>query len=398
MAQSELSALEGSVRLLGLASGSLGIDSQSRARGRWNAALTFNPNNKEKGQLKSMAAEITSRQFGPEHRLYTLTNGDLQVQVTNYGATLVSVHTPDTEGNLANIILGFDNIDGYLGNHPYFGSIVGPCANRIGHASFVLDCTEYKIEPNDGPHLLHSGKEGFSRKTWHAERRGGSEPHLLLSLETKPGEGGFPGSMSVCVKYTLRENELEITYQAETRGPTVCSLTSHPYWNLHGAGQGDILDHLLEVFADCYTPTDELLIPTGQVLGVHDTALDFTRPKLIRVNMFAREAIPGGGYDHNLVLRGGVDGAIAKAAVLSDRSNGRKMEIWTTQPALQLYTGHGLDGSLRGAAGPFVKYGGVCLEAQHYPDAVNHEHFPSAILRPGDDYLHTTIHKFSVVR
>jgi aldose 1-epimerase len=346
-----------------------------------------------------MDAEIKARRFGSEHWLYTLTNGELQAQVTDYGATLVSVSTPDAEGRIANIVLGFDKIDGYLGDHPYFGSIVGPCANRIGHASFVLDGTEYNLAPNNGPHLLHGGSAAFSRKTWHAERRStGGSPSLQLTLETKSGDGGFPGSMLVVVTYALTEHELVITYQAETDAPTVCNLTNHPYWNLKGAGQGNILEHVLQIFADCYTPTDEALIPTGQILGVHGTGLDFTVPRLIQANMFTDEAVGGGGYDVNFGLRGGVDGAIAQAAILRERTSGRQLEIWTTQPGLQLYSGNGLDGTLSGATGPFVKHGGVCLETQHYPDALNHENFPGIILRPGESYQHTTTYKFSVVR
>jgi aldose 1-epimerase len=345
-----------------------------------------------------MEQSCTPRSFGADGTLYTLTHGVLKVQVTTYGATLVSVHTPDREGEVANIIIGFDNFAAYQGNHPYFGAIVGPCANRIGQASFVLDGKEYKIEPNDGQHALHGGSVGFSRRHWHAERRPNERgPSVTMTLETMEGEGGFPGSVLVSVTYTLTEDALAIEYSGETTKPTVLNLSSHPYWNLRGAGHGDILDHILQISADCYTPTNQFLIPTGQILGVHETALDFTRPRTICSRMYASEAIAGGGYDHNFVLRGGIDGAMAPAAVLHERKTGRQMEIWTTQPGLQLYTGGGLDGSLRGTDGPFVKYGGVCLETQHWPDAVNHENFGSVILRPGESYRQSTLHKFSVV-
>jgi aldose 1-epimerase len=344
-----------------------------------------------------MEPGIKSQFFGSQHTLYTLTHGELQVQVTDYGATLVSVYTPDSEGRLANIVLGFDNIEGYLGNHPYLGSIVGPYANRIGHSSFVIDGTEYKIEPNDGTHLLHSGGAGFSRRKWHGERSRGGNPSVTFTLETNRGEGGFPGSMLVTVTYTLTENELEIAYRAETDEATPCNLTSHPYWNLKGAGQGNILEHVLQIFGDCYTPTDEALIPTGQILGVQGTGLNFTQPRLIQASMFSDEGVAVGGYDVNFVLRGGADGDIAQAAILRERTSGRQLEIWTTQPGLQLYTGHGLDGTLSGANRTFPKYGGVCLEAQNWPDAVNHDNFPNAILRSGEPYQHTTLHRFSVV-
>jgi aldose 1-epimerase len=345
-----------------------------------------------------MSNGITTERYGSNNRLYTLTYGNLKAQVTDYGATLVSLYAPDREGQLANVVLGFPSLDGYLGEHPYFGAIVGPCANRIGNASFTLDGAQYKLEPNNGPHLLHGGAGAFSRKTWHAQRlpRDG-EPCLQLTVETHDGDGGFPGSLMVTATYTLRENELLIEYEAFAFDPTVCSLTSHPYWNLKGAGNGTILEHVLQIFADCFTPADDSLIPTGEILGVHGTGLDFTNGRLIQHNMFATGSVPGGGYDVNFVLRGGVNGALVQAAILRERTSGRQLEIWTTKPGLQLYTGNGLDGTLSGTEGPFIKHGGVCLEAQFYPDALNHLNFPNVVLRPGSSYKHATSHRFSVV-
>jgi len=345
-----------------------------------------------------MSAEKESFGQTPDGRevdLYTLTNTNgLRAKITNYGAILVSLEVPDRDGNIADITLGFDALDGYLKEHPYFGAIVGRYANRIGKGRFVLDGVEYKLATNNGENHLHGGIKGFDKVVWKAEDvRAESQKALVkMSYISEDGEEGYPGNMACTVTYTLtKDNELKISYEAETDKTTVVNLTNHSYWNLAGQGTGDILGHELMLNADKYTPVDEGLIPTGEIRSVKDTPMDFTLP----MSIGSRIKQVGDGYDHNYVLNRGGD-TLALAARVYEPTSGRVMEIYTTEPGVQLYTGNFLDGSLTGKAGKvYKKHYAFCLETQHFPDSPNKPNFPSAVLLPGQKYTSVTVYKFS---
>lgn len=331
---------------------------------------------------------------GTEIELFTLTNGKgLRVRIMTYGATVVSLETPDRAGRTADIVLGFDTLEGYLGVNPYFGSIVGRYANRIAKGRFSLDGITYKLATNNGENHLHGGIRGFDKVVWKAEpvRETGSVG-VRLSYLSRDGEEGYPGNLSVTVVYTLTEaDELKINYEAITDKPTPVNLTNHSYFNLAGQGEGDILEHELMINADAYTPVDEGLIPTGEILPVKDTPMDFTVLKAIG----ARIAEVKGGYDHNFVLRGG-GGRLELAAEVYGPSTGRFLEIDTTEPGIQFYTGNFLDGTITGKGGKVYKqHYGFCLETQHFPDSPNQPGFPSTILRPGEKFTSLTVYRFS---
>jgi aldose 1-epimerase len=330
--------------------------------------------------------------------IYTLKNkAGLEARVMTYGATLVSLKVPDRGGAFADVNLGFDTLAGYLGTHPYFGVIVGRYANRIAKARFTLDGVEYSLAPNNNGNTLHGGLRGFDKVVWTAEALQVADGvGLRLTYLSKDGEEGYPGTLAVTVVYMLTEaNELRISYEAATDKKTPVNLTNHAYWNLKGEGNGDILGHVLRLEADRITAVDSAvnLIPTGEILPVAGTPFDFTSPHAIG----ERIAQVAGGYDHNFVLKSG-GGTLGLAARVEEPGSGRVLEIWTDQPAIQLYTGNFLDGTVIGKSGKaYQKHYGLCLETQHFPDSPNHPNFPSTILEPGRTYRTTTVHKFSVM-
>ncbi len=323
--------------------------------------------------------------------LYTLTNSSgLIAKITTYGALVTELHTPDKTGRLQSVVLGFDNLRQYLDGHPYFGATCGRVANRIANGRFTLDGIQYTLAQNNGANHLHGGLKGFDKVVWNASPlRQETGPAVEFTYLSPDGEEGYPGNLSVSVIFSLtRDNGLKIEYSATTDKPTPVNLTNHCYFNLAGAGNGDILDHELMIAADGYTPVDDTLIPTGEITPVENTPMDFTSPQPIgsRINQ-----VPG-GYDHNYVLRGG--GAPALAGRARSPKSGRTMEVWTTEPGMQLYTGNFLDGTLTGLGGTYGKHAGFCLETQHFPDSINKPNFPSVNLLPSQTYKTTTLYKF----
>ena len=348
---------------------------------------------------------ITQERFGVledgrEVMLCTLTNDHgLLAKVSCFGATLTELHAPDRHGRNGDVVLGFDNLQNYLAGHPYFGTTTGRVANRIAHGRFTLQGTDYSLAINNPPNHLHGGLVGLDKRLWDAESisesgAAGVRFHYLSA----DGEEGYPGNLSLWVTYTLTNgNELRIDYRAETDRATPVNLTNHSYFNLADGGHSPILDHVLEINADRFTPVDATSIPTGEIKPVEGTVMDFRRPLRIGSRAEAWEGEPG-GYDHNYVLNKTAPGSLDFAARLSDPASGRVLEISTTEPGIQFYTGNYLDGSLRGKHGHrYGKRHGLCLETQHFPDAVNHPNFPSILLHTGETYTHTTVHKFGVV-
>jgi len=326
--------------------------------------------------------------------LYTLTNANgLRARITNYGGILVSLEVPDRTGNLADITLGFDTLDGYLKGHPYFGATVGRYANRIGNAKFTLNSVEYKLAANNGPNHLHGGIKGFDKVVWKAKEVKTNElVAVKMTYLSKDGEEGYPGNLACTVTYALtKDDELKISYEAESDKTTIVNLTNHSYWNLAGQGNGDILGHELMLNADKYTPVDEGLIPTGELRSVKGTVMDFTEATAVGSRI---KQVDIGGYDHNYVLNSG-GGTLALAARVYEPTTGRVMEITTTEPGVQFYTGNFLDGSITGKGGKvYNKHYGFCLETQHFPDSPNRRHFPSVVLKLGEKYTSLTVHKF----
>lgn len=333
---------------------------------------------------------------------YTLINANnVIVRCTDYGGIITEIRVPDKNGRFADVVLGFDKFDDYLKDHPYFGANVGRCANRIAKAVFSLNGKEYKLAANNGPHHLHGGRQGFDKKLWRAEPFVHNVgPGIQFSYVSPAGEEGYPGRLSVTVRYTLTDNnELVIDYRATTDTPTLCNLAHHSYFNLAGHDQGDIRDHVAYFPAQHYTPTDGSLIPTGHISPVRDTPFDFTQPKPIGKDL-ARAGGQPVGYDLNFVLdKGPTERPELAARVLEPRS-GRILEVYTTEPGLQFYTGNFLDGSLTGKGGTVYKqYAGFCLEPQKYPDSIHHPDWwnkSNPILKPGEIYKQTTIYKFTV--
>jgi len=332
---------------------------------------------------------------GTEIDIYTLTNRNgLRVRIMTYGATIVSLEAPDREGKLADIVLGYDSLEGYMKVNPYFGCIVGRYANRIAGGRFVLDGITYELAKNDGKNHLHGGVKGFDKVVWTADepvRREGAVG-VKMGYLSKDGEEGYPGNLACTVIYELTDqNELKISYEATTDKPTPVNLTNHSYFNLAGQGNGDILGHGLMVNADAYTPVGEGLIPNGTITPVENTPMDFTKLKAMGAQIGQVE----GGYDINFVLRG-TQGELGLAAQVYEPTSGRVMEIDTTEPGIQFYTGNFLDGTITGKGGKVYKqHYGFCLETQHFPDSPNKLDFPSTILRPGEKYSSLTICKFS---
>lgn len=352
----------------------------------------------EETKMNESKMKITKEFFGKTTDgtpvdIYTLANSrNMEVKITNYGGIVVSLKVPDKNGTPGDVVLGFDSLDKYQQEHPYFGALIGRYANRIAKGKFTLNGTEYTLAQNNGENHLHGGIKGFDKVAWKAEPfENEKEVGLNLDYISKDGEEGYPGTLSVKVRYTLtNENELMIEYEAKTDKPTPVNLTHHSYFNLKDGGSGDILGHRMTIYADRFPPTDDALIPTGEIKNVEGTPLDFRSTKTLGERI---DSVPG-GYDHNYILTHW-DGSLQLAASVSEPASGRKMEVWTTEPAIQLYTGNFLDGSLTGKKGTvYKKHHGFCLETQHFPDSPNHPHFPSTILEPGQRYTHKTIYRF----
>jgi len=329
--------------------------------------------------------------------LYTIDNGKgLRVKIMTYGATIVSVETPDRDGKSANIALSMDSLEGYLKGVPYFGATVGRYANRIAKGKFSIDGKQYTLATNDGANHLHGGVCGFDKVVWNAEPvETDKAVGVKFSYESPDGEEGYPGKLSAQVTYSVTDdNELKMDYKATTDKKTVVNLTNHTYWNLAGGTSGDILGQVLTLNASKYLPVDQGLIPTGELKDVKDSPMDFKTPHKIG----ERIAQVKNGYDHCYILDRKDDKGLSLAARVEDPKSGRVMEIFTTEPAVQFYSGNFLDGTLKAGGKSYEKHGGFCLETQHYPDTPNHADFPPALLKPGETYEHHTVHKFSAER
>lgn len=352
----------------------------------------------------SITAAITQREFGitPQGELiteYTLVNAKgSKVKVINWGGVITECWVHDKQGKLGDVVLGFETLEPYLHNRPFFGALVGRVGNRIANAAFVLDGITYKLAANNGTNNLHAGPEGFEKKAWSAiafENESG--PGLILELTSEDGDQGFPGNLSVKVIYQLtHDNELITAFQAVTDKATPVNLTQHSYFNL--AGEGDILNHRLQIFADYFTPVDSAQIPLGELAPVADTAFDFRKPHLIgeRINRDDTQLNIGAGYDHHYVINNNAYKTLTLAARVEEDTSGRVLEMFTQEPGVQFYSGNALDGSLTGKGKTYYQRTGFCLEPQHFPDSPNQPQFPSIILRPGAEYKTRTVFKFSL--
>ncbi len=340
-------------------------------------------------------------QDGQQVDLYTLTNKNgMQVAISNFGGTIVSIKVPDKSGNIADVVLGYDDVSGYEGGKAYFGGTIGRYANRIGGAKFSLDGKTYKLPANDGPNTLHAGITGFNKHIWTARDASGPAGQALeLTYLSKDGEEGFPGNLSAKVVFTLTSsNSLKVDYSATTDKDTVINLTNHSYFNLAGQGNGDILNHELMMPASRFTPVDATLIPTGELKKVSGTPFDFTKSTRIgaRIDNDDEQLKLAKGYDHNWVLDAGLTPALHLAARAYDPQTGRVLEVSTTEPGVQFYTGNFLDGTIHGKDGKvYNRRYAFCLETQHFPDSPNHPSFPTTELKPGQKYHTTTVFKFS---
>jgi aldose 1-epimerase len=336
---------------------------------------------------------------GAAVELYTLTNAKgMQAGIITYGGTVVSLTAPDRNGKYADVVLGMDDLAGYMKATAFFGALIGRYGNRIGHAQFTLEGKTHKLPANDGPNTLHGGPAGFDKHVWSALPGSSADGETLeLTYVSKDGEEGFPGTLTTKVVYSLtNNNELKIDYTATTDKPTVVNLTNHSYFNLAGQGEGDVLTHEVMIDAARFTPVDATLIPTGELRPVAGTPFDFTKPTAVgaRIEAADEQIKFGKGYDHNWVLNKGA-GGLTKAAEVHETKSGRVMEVWTTEPALQFYTGNFLDGTLHGKGKTYVRRGALCMETQHYPDSPNQPAFPSTELKPGATYHTTTVYRFS---
>ena len=359
------------------------------------------------GQPKSQVNSRTHKRAfgktgdGKQVDLYVLSNKNgVEVDITNFGAAVVSLKVPDRHGKTDDVVLGYDDLDGYLHDKSYFGATVGRYANRIAHGKFTLNGTTYTLAKNDGENHLHGGVRGFNKVVWEAKDVSiAGAAALQLNYLSKDGEEGYPGNLSVQVTYTLtNNNELKIDYAATTDKDTVLNLTHHSYFNLAGQGKGDILQHQLLLHASRFTPVDATLIPTGEIRSVKGTPLDFASATAIgsRIGQDDEQLKLGHGYDHNFVLDGGTEGAPVLAAQVYEPSSGRVMEVWTTQPGVQFYSGNFLDDTIRGKSGStYRRRAAFCLETQHFPDSPNKPNFPSTILKPGSQFKSSTTYKFS---
>ncbi|WP_202594919.1 aldose epimerase family protein [Blastopirellula marina] len=331
---------------------------------------------------------------GQEVTLFTIKNGDLEMELINYGATIVSLKAPDKNGVLANVTVGLDDVDLYEGGHPYFGATVGRFANRIAKGKFSLDGQEYSLALNNGENTLHGGTKGFSRYVWDAQEVKEANSVGVAFTRTSPdGEEGYPGALTVTVQYLLTgDNQLVMDYAATTDAATVLNLTNHCYWNLSGVGSGKVYDHQLKLESNAYLPVSDALIPTGKEAPVKGTPMDFTTFKPVGQDLQATGGDPV-GYDHCFVL-GSQSGELALAATMKDPKSGRVMQVYTTQPGIQFYTGNFLSGLP--AEARIGQHEAFCLETQHYPDTPNQPNFPTSTLKPGEKFHEQTVHQFSV--
>ena len=352
-----------------------------------------------KANSKMQKEAFGKLQDGQAVDLYVLTNTHgMEAAISNYGATLVSLKVPDKGGKIDDVVLGYDKVNGYETGKAYFGATVGRYGNRIAHGKFVLDGVTYTLEKNDGDNHLHGG---FNKRVWTAKDLSGSAGQALeLTYLSKDGEEGFPGNLSIKVVYTVlaSQNALRIDYTATTDKPTVLNLTHHSYFNLAGPGNGDILGQQLTIIASRFTPVDATLIPTGELREVRGTPFDFLKSTAIgaRIDQNDEQLKFGKGYDHNWVLDHKSGKAASPAAEVYDSQTGRVMEVSTTEPGMQFYTGNFLDGSTQGKESKtYGRRTALCLETQHFPDSPNHPEFPSTVLRPGQEFRSTTIYKFS---
>ena len=361
------------------------------------------------GHAKQGAATksgVTRQPFGktPEGTavdLFTLTNANgVEIKAITYGGIITSIRVPDRSGAFADVVLGFDTLEGYLPRHPYFGAIVGRYGNRIGNAQFTLNGQTYRLAANNGPNHLHGGVQGFDKRVWHGQPLANAVG-IALTRTSPDGEEGYPGNLDVRVTYTLTDaNELAVEYQATTDKATPVNLTQHSYFNLSGHNAGDVLGHEVTLHADRYTPVDGTLIPTGELAPVKGTPFDFRTSTAVgaRINEPHDQLKKAGGYDHNFVLNRSGDG-LQPAARVVDPKSGRILTVATTEPGIQFYTGNFLDGTLTGKGGAVYRHrNGLCLETQHFPDSPNKPMFPTTIVKPGDVYRTRTVFTFAVVK
>jgi aldose 1-epimerase len=361
------------------------------------ACFTLACGKKENTDVKKQA--FGNMPDGAPVELYTLTNANgMQAGIITYGGAVVSLTAPDSSGKFSDVVLGMDDLPGYLKGTAFFGALIGRYGNRIGHAQFPLDGKTAQLIANDGGNTLHGGSQGFDKRVWTANPGSSADGQTLeLTYLSKDGEQGFPGALTAKVVYTLTDkNELKIDYTATTDKPTVVNLTNHSYFNLAGPGEGDILGHEVMINADRYTPVDDHLIPTGELRAVAGTPFDFTKATAIgaRIEQNDEQLKFGKGYDHNWVLDKSA-GGLTMAAEVREPKSGRVMQVWTTEPALQFYTGNFLDGTLKGKGKTFNLRGAFCMETQHYPDSPNKPAFPTTELKPGATYHTTTVYRFS---
>ncbi len=349
-------------------------------------------------EVTTSKASVTEKPFGNYEGKpvteYTLTNANgMQVGVINYGGIITKLITADKAGAFGDVVTGFESLDGFLQKGvPYFGALIGRFGNRIANAKFTLDGKEYTLAANNDGNTLHGGNKGYDKVYWNIEKQAG-DSSLKLTYLSKDGEEGYPGNLNIEVVYTLTVDDgLKIDYTATTDKATPINLTSHAYFNLSAGKDSTILGHNLVIKADKFTPVNSALIPTGKLEEVKGGPMDFNAAKLIGKEI----ASVSGGYDHNWVLNKNGN-ALEMVAILSDPGSGRSMEVWTTEPGLQFYSGNFLDGTLTNTKGgaKYIKHGALCLETQHYPDSPNQAAFPTTILKPGETYRHTTIYKFS---
>jgi len=338
---------------------------------------------------------------GDSVRVFTLRNGDVTMRVTDYGGIVLSLETPDRTGTRGDIVLGHDDLDGYLTSSPYFGALIGRYGNRIAAGRFTLGDSTYTLATNNGPNALHGGTAGFDKVRWAVMLA--TDTSLTLRHVSRDGDEGYPGTLTATVTYALTpDNRWVIEYEARTDQPTPVNLTQHSYWNLSGNASVPVLDHALTIHAASYTPVDRTLIPTGVLAPVRGTPFDFQRPALIgaRIADDHEQLRHGAGYDHNFVLTGARDaGGLVHAAHVSEPTSGRTLDVYTTEPGVQFYSGNFLDGTITGKRGAvYARRTGFCLETQHFPDSPNHPAFPSTILHPGTTLTSRTEYRFGVLR
>jgi len=347
-------------------------------------------------QAKTMITKQSFNQLnnGTPVEIYTLRSGKIEARITTYGGIIVSLRVSDRKGNPDDVVLGYDSLSQYVANSPFFGAIIGRYGNRIAHGSFTLDGKTYSVPKNDGENSLHGGTRGFDKVVWNAKS---IKDGIELTYVSKDGDQGYPGTLTATVRYTLSEDALHVEYFATTDKATVVNLTNHSYFNLAGQGKDTILQHQLKINASHFTPVDSTLIPTGELKSVEGTPFDFRTSTAIgqRIDAVDDQLVKGKGYDHNWVLDK-TPGKLTEAAELYEPTTGRVLQVLTTEPGVQFYSGNFLNGTITGKQGRvYPRRSGLCLETQHFPDSPNHPNFPSTELKPGERYHTVTVFKFS---